>query len=102
ALMRPAYTAPAPRHMVIIVDASGSMLTADGGASRFEHARSEARKLASAMHSEDRATLLRAGASVTTTCSACKRSDLEHALSAIRPGAARADISQALSVAAGL
>ena len=39
ALLRPALTAPAGRHLVLLLDASGSMLTVEGGRSRFEQAR---------------------------------------------------------------
>src|SRR5207253_3908183 len=59
-------------------------------------------KLASAMGPDDRATLLRAGASVTTLCAACRQADLERALANARVGAGQADFDAALGVAAGL
>ncbi len=102
ALIQPAFSAPAPRLDVILLDASGSMQTMENGTSRFQQARNEALRLASSMRSEDRATLLRVGAGVSTACSACNRGDLETALSAMRPGAGEADWGQALDLAAGL
>ncbi len=102
ALMQPALAAPAGRHLVIVLDASGSMQAADGGSSRFEQAKSEAHSIVSGMKPLDRATLLRAGSKVTTLCSACKQGDLDRALSGAEVGAGRADIGAALGVAAGL
>ena len=102
ALIQPAFSAPAPRLTVILLDASGSMQTMENGTSRFEQARNEALRLASSMRSEDRATLLRVGAGVSTACSACSRGDLASALASLRPGAGEADWPQALDLAAGL
>ena len=102
ALIHPAFSAPAPRLAVILLDTSGSMQTIENGTSRFQQARDEAMRLASTMRSEDRATLLSVGASVSTACSACGRGDLERTLSATKPGAGEADWGEALDVAAGL
>ena len=102
ALIQPAFSAPAPRLTVILLDASGSMQTVENGTSRFQQARNEALRLTSSMRAEDKATLLRVGASVSTACSACNRGDLERALSDARPGAGEADWGQALDLAAGL
>ncbi len=102
ALLRPAFASPAPRHLLILLDASGSMQTINAGTTRFEQAKDQARQVASGMQAQDRATLLRIGAAVTTACSACTRSDLERALTAMQPGAGRAAISSALDIAAGL
>jgi Ca-activated chloride channel homolog len=102
ALMQPAHTSPGGRHEVILIDASGSMLADSGGASRFERARAEANSIAAGMAPEDDATLLRVGPAVTTACSACDASDLQRAISELRPGAGRANMQAALSVAAGL
>lgn len=102
ALIQPAFSNPAPRYTVIIVDASGSMQAADGQSSRFEQAKAEARRLAGDMRSEDQATLLRAGEDATTLCSSCKRGDLERAINDMRAGAGRSNIESALRIASGL
>jgi hypothetical protein len=102
ALMQPAISAPAGRHLVIMLDASGSMWAADGGQSRFERAIAEAGKLASEMTTEDQATLLRVSSSTETACAECTRAALERALGELQPGVARADWSAALGVASGL
>jgi hypothetical protein len=102
ALMQPAFTAPAGQQLTIIVDASGSMQTASGTSTRFEQAKSEAARIASNMRPQDHATLLRAGANLTTACSACDRAALERAVSDLRAGAGRSDLAAALAVASGL
>ena len=102
ALMQPSIAAPVGRTVVIMLDASGSMLTVSGGTSRFEQAREEARRLVRAMQPEDRATLLRVGSSVLTLCSSCDQKRADEALLAARPGAGRADWASALGLASGL
>ncbi|HUP28309.1 MAG TPA: VWA domain-containing protein [Chloroflexia bacterium] len=102
ALIRPAFSAPAPRLSVILVDASGSMQTVHDGTGRFQQARNEAMRIAGEMRDEDRATLIRVGSGVSTGCAACNRTDMEHAISGLRAGGGEADWPQALDVAAGL
>jgi hypothetical protein len=102
ALLRPALSAPPPRHLVLLLDASGSMQAADGPATRFAHATEEAGRLLGALGPDDRVTLVRVGAQVTTTCAGCERADAERALAGLRPGAGRADWAAALSVPLGL
>lgn len=102
ALMQPALSAPVGRHLIVLLDASGSMQAVDGQRSRFDQAREEARRLVAEMGAQDRATLLRVGANVTTACSDCTRSDFEGALGRLVPGAGRADFEAALGIAAGL
>lgn len=105
ALAQPAFTAPAGGNRVVAVDASGSMLTllnASGSGTRFDAAKDEARKAADSMSLEDRATLLRIGANVTTACADCSRSDFLASLDTMQPGAGRADMDNMLRVVAGL
>jgi Ca-activated chloride channel homolog len=105
ALAQPAFTAPAGGSRVIAIDASGSMLTllgSAGGRTRFEAAKDEARRAADDMSSEDRATLLRVGANVTTACAGCLRADFLAAVDNMKPGAGLADMDSMLDVAAGL
>jgi hypothetical protein len=102
ALLRPALSAPPPRHLVLLLDASGSMQAADGPATRFAQAAEEASRLLSALGPDDRVTLVRVGTQATTACAACGRADAEHALAGLRPGAGRADWTAALSVPLGL
>src|SRR5438477_6106514 len=60
ALMQPAFSsAPTNRHLVILLDASGSMQAVDGSSTRFEQAKSEARKLVADLTAQERATVLR-------------------------------------------
>lgn len=102
ALSQPALTAPASRHTILVLDASGSMQALDKGVSRFEEAKAEAEKIAASLNERDRLTLLRAGVNVTTACSNCTRADAERALAEMLPGAGTADIEGALAVAGGL
>ena len=102
ALAQPAFTAPAGRAVVVILDASGSMQALDHGVSRFDQARDEARKVAQGLSDRDHLTLLRAGANVTTACAACAPGDAVRSIDALTPGAGRADMAGALAVAAGL
>ena len=62
----------------------------------------EARTLLAGLGLDDRLTLVRVGPQVTTVCAACARSDAEHALAALRPGAGQADWAAALSVPLGV
>ncbi|MFL5734835.1 MAG: vWA domain-containing protein, partial [Chloroflexia bacterium] len=101
ALARPAFDAPAGRHLVLVLDASGSMQTVDGGSTRFEQAKGEVKRIAGA-RSQDRVTLIRAGSQVTTECSMCDREQIESRLADMGPGAGRADWAAALGVASGL
>src|SRR5205807_971923 len=67
-----------------------------------DEAKSQATKIVDGMASSDVLTLLRAGANVTTACSACNRLDAQHAISAMVPGAGSADIAGALAVTSGI
>jgi hypothetical protein len=103
ALTRPALHAPPPRHLLIVLDASGSMQArSPGGPTRFQQALAEARRLGAGMGDADRATLLRAGPMITTLCTGCSRPELERALAGVRVGAGHADLRAALALAAGL
>ena len=102
ALLRPALSAAPPRHLVVLLDASGSMQAADGPATRFAQATEEAGRLLSGLGLDDRVTLVRVGAQVTTACAACGQAAAERALADLRPGAGRADWTAALSVPLGL
>jgi hypothetical protein len=102
ALMQPTVSAPAGQHLIVLLDASGSMQAVDGPSSRFEQAREEAHKLVSGMGPQDRATLLRVGQNTTTACSQCERSEVERALGSLQPGAGRANFEAALGIVAGL
>jgi Ca-activated chloride channel family protein len=101
ALARPATEAPAGRHLVILLDASGSMQTVENGSTRFEQAKAEVKRIAGT-RSQDRVTLLRAGSNVSTVCSMCDQSQVQRALADLRPGAGRANWQAALGVASGL
>jgi Ca-activated chloride channel family protein len=102
ALIRPGLETPVGRRYVLLLDASGSMTAASNGATRFEQAKAEARKVASELRSQDLITLVRVGSSVTTACSNCDHTSLERALSALNAGAGEADMPAALSLASGL
>ena len=102
ALIRPALPGLSARHLLLLLDASGSMSALDGGTTRFEQARTQAGRLAADLGADDRATLLRVGATVTTACSVCRQGDLEQALAALHPGVGRADWDAALGLAAEL
>jgi hypothetical protein len=102
ALLQPAAETPEGRHYLFLLDASGSMQAANDGMTRFARAKEEASQILAGMRDLDRATLLRIGPNVTTYCSLCTRPDAERALADMRAGAGRADMSSALSLAAGL
>ncbi|HUS13811.1 MAG TPA: VWA domain-containing protein [Chloroflexia bacterium] len=102
ALLQPARTAPAGRHTILLLDASGSMQAREGTATRFAAAQVAARRLATAMGRDDRATLLRVGPAVTTLCTACPAADLTRSLDGAAPGAGRADWDAAFRLAGAL
>ncbi len=102
ALMRPAVPAPAARHVIVLLDTSGSMQAREGSTSRFEVGRAEAAKLPDNLRVNDRATLLGVGPGITTACSACTAGDFQLALREMQPGAGRADWPAALALATGL
>ncbi|MEO8288322.1 MAG: VWA domain-containing protein [Chloroflexota bacterium] len=102
ALAQPALTAPAGRHTVVVMDASGSMQALENGQSRFDKAKDEAGTLITKLAGQDRLTLLRAGVHVTTACAECTREEAQRSIAALTPGAGTADMAGALSVAEGL
>ncbi|MDQ2809150.1 MAG: VWA domain-containing protein [Chloroflexota bacterium] len=102
ALIRPALPGLSARHLLILLDASGSMSALDGGTPRFEQARTQAGRLVAALGADDRATLLRVGATVTTACSVCRQGDLDVALAGLHPGVGHADWAAALALAGEL
>jgi hypothetical protein len=104
ALAQPALTAPGAGLQVVAIDASGSMLTADVGATgtRFDAARAEARKAVDTLGLTGKVTLLRVGANVTTECSACDQTAFLQAVDNLQPGAGVANMSTMLEVASGL
>jgi Ca-activated chloride channel homolog len=101
ALARPALTGPAPRRLLILLDASGSMGARDGAATRFDAARDAARRLIAPLAGADVVTLVRVGAEATVACAACPPATAAGALDNLRAGVARANWPAAFAVAQG-
>jgi hypothetical protein len=62
ALARPASSSDPPRHLVLVVDASASMLATDVAPNRFAAAKTRAAERLRSLAATDRASLIRAGA----------------------------------------
>lgn len=102
ALMRPALLGGPQRHLIVLLDASGSMQATDVLPSRFEEAKRQAAELLRELRPNDEATLVRVGPTVEVVDTGPTRQALLTALGALQPSAGRADVRAALQLAATL
>jgi Ca-activated chloride channel family protein len=102
ALASPKLTAPPGRHMVVVLDASGSMLATDERPTRFDEAVRRARLLLAGLGPTDVATVVRAGPRPRPVASAVDSLAAQSALGEVRPGGGTAAMREALFVASDL
>jgi Ca-activated chloride channel homolog len=99
ALARPAAGEVNGRQVIYVLDASGSMQSTDIQPSRFEAARSALRQELAKLSDADRGTLIRLGQLPEVIASEAGRTELSMALDRIEPGAAPANLRDALAAA---
>ncbi len=88
------------RQLVLVVDTSASMGAADGGATRLEQARDEARRLVEGMSSRDEAAIVTAGGRPRVLCGLTDhRGTLRRALDAVAGGDEPTRVSDAVALA---
>lgn len=102
ALSSPRVTAPPGRHLVLVFDASGSMLAIDETPSRFDEAMRRARGLLARLGPTDVVTVVRAGPRPRTVAQAVDPLAAQSALDDVRPGGGPSAMREALFVAADM
>jgi Ca-activated chloride channel homolog len=105
AALQPALPAGAAlaRHTILLVDNSASMQATDVKPSRFAEARRQAGAIIDQLGAQDRMTLISVGPAPRILASVTgDQGSLHRALDALTPSSGSADLSSALSLAAGL
>jgi len=102
ALAFPRLTAPPGRHVVVLLDASASMLATDAQPTRFGAAIGQARMLLAGLSPTDVATIVRVGPRPTTLANAVDPLAAQAALGDAKPGGGAAAMREALFFAADL
>ena len=93
-----------PRHLIVMLDGSTSMLATDGGETRFDAARKQALDRLGSLHAGDAVTVLLLGQRVTTFSASDTGSlqALEDRLSSIDPPGGITDLTSAMLLAQDL
>ncbi|MCC6175021.1 MAG: BatA and WFA domain-containing protein [Chloroflexi bacterium] len=102
ALASPRITAPPGRHLVLLLDASGSMLATDASPTRFDEAVRRARGLLTGLGPGDVASVVRVGAHPTPLAAAADSATALTSLGGVQAGGAQAAMREALFVGADL
>jgi Ca-activated chloride channel family protein len=102
ALSMPRMTTPPGRHVVIVLDASASMLATDERPTRFDEAVRRARLLLATLTPADVATIVRAGPRPRPVATAVDSIAAQGALGTVRPGGGSTAMREALFVASDL
>jgi hypothetical protein len=102
ALASPRITAPTGRHLVLVLDASGSMLANDEAPSRFDEAMRRARGLVAKLGPTDVVSIVRAGPHPQVVATTLEPLTAQAKLAAIKAGAGQAAMREALFVASDL
>ncbi|MCC6988751.1 MAG: BatA and WFA domain-containing protein, partial [Acidobacteria bacterium] len=102
ALSMPRVTTPPGKHLVLVLDASGSMLATDERPTRFDEAVRRARAMLAVMTPADVATIVRAGPRPRVVVSAVDTLTAQAALTDLRGGGGTAAMREALFVASDL
>lgn len=102
ALASPRVTAPPGRHLVLVLDASGSMLATDEAPSRFDEAVRRARAVLARLSPTDVVSIVRAGPGPQTIATTIEPLTAQAKLAEIKPGAGQAAMREALFVASDL
>jgi hypothetical protein len=99
ALARPATPVqPPPKHIAVVLDASGSMQATDVAPSRFEAARAAALERLSELHPHDTVSIVRAGLRATLVAGGTP-DDARVALAAVHPGAGAGALRDGIALA---
>src|SRR3954471_1380346 len=85
-LASPRVTAPPGRHLVLVLDASGSMLATDDSPTRFDEAVRRARGLLARLGPTDVVSIVRAGPHPQTIASAVEPLTAQAKLADVHPG----------------
>ncbi len=107
ALARPTVTrflSGQPVHSIIVLDTTTSMLTQEGGGTRFDAARSQAARIISGLGGDDRVTLIAMSAAphVVAQAAAADKAGVAAALDRLTPGGTGTDLATALYLADGV
>jgi hypothetical protein len=102
ALSMPRLTTPPGKHLVIVLDASASMLATDERPTRFDEAIRRARLLLVGLAPTDVATIVRAGPRPRPVVTAVDPFTAQTALGDVHPGAGTTTMREALFVASDL
>jgi hypothetical protein len=98
ALSSPRVTAPPGRHLVLVIDASGSMLANDEPTSRFDEAIRRARGLLAKLGPTDVVSIVRAGPHPQTIATTVEPLTAQAKLADVHPGGGQAAMREALFV----
>ena len=101
-LASPRITAPPGRHLVLVIDASGSMLATEASPTRFDQAVRRARALVAGLGPTDVVSIVRAGPHPRTLSTSVEPLTAQSALNEVRPGGGQAAMREALFVAADI
>jgi len=99
ALTRPALPAEDRTHLVILIDVSASMQSADVSPSRFEVAIHRARQAIQRIEPGDQVSLVQVGSAPSLVVSSSDITEVQAALDHLRPGTAYANAAAALELA---
>ena len=102
ALSQPRVTTPPGKHVVVVLDASGSMLATDERPTRFDEAVRRARLLLATMSPVDVATIVRAGPRPRTVVTEADSGAAQAALTDVRGGGGASAMREALFVASDI
>lgn len=102
ALSMPRLTTPPGRHLVLVLDASGSMLATDEQPTRFDEAVRRARGMLAVLSPADIATIVRAGPRPRVVASGVDSLAAQAALGDLRGGGGTSAMREALFVASDL
>ena len=102
ALSMPRLTAPPGRHVVIVLDASGSMLATDERPTRFDEGVRRARLLLATLGPTDVASIVRAGPRPRPVVTAVDAFTAQGAIGEVRAGGGASAMREALFVASDL
>jgi hypothetical protein len=102
ALATPRLTTPPGRHLVLVLDASASMLATDERPTRFDEGVRRARLLLAGLTPADVASIVRAGPRPRAVATAVDPLAAQAALGEVRPGGGSAAMREALFVASDI
>ncbi len=102
ALSMPKMTTPPGKHLVLVIDASGSMLATDAQPTRFDDAVRRARGMLAVLTPADIATVVRAGPRPRVVVNSVDTLAAQAALGDLRGGGGTATMREALFVASDL